>query len=737
MVARVSQIGSSKAAAAQYVGAHALPRAARSEFVPASIDLEAIGRKLMELKPDRTTQADTTASAGYSLRMDPDGVWVNPRGLFGLTDGGEVDADDFIRLFRGVSPLDEEHKLVRNAGTRIAVRGTRRHVFPPTSRSRPRGRLATPNLRAEIERAHNEAARESLERFAFGECGFTRRTAGGSRPEYRGRAGGPRGGDVPARPEPDARPAASHALRDLQHRPDARRRKVPRPPPAPGLHVDQDHGRLVPGGARRQTSGPARHPHGAVRPRQRVHPRRRYPRGARAPVVETARPDTRMGRGGGPLQRPDSAAPAQSDMPVTPDHGYNLLTEEVDHERWRREASGIVPDIARLIRDLCGHEPGIAPEPTRALTVSVRTALDKLTRDEDTVWMPAIVAAVANRCAGLVDTAAIETVVQANRPRSGNGRARSRAHGRCSRGPRAYPDLRDARPDRSIPGSARVYRRPRRREARLTWSRRFRRSHPARAPSFTTSPTRPPSGAPPTTTTPARSPTACGSTPTACSGSQTAARSTPATSTASSGASPRSTRDTGWCGTPDGQSRSAGVDVTFSPDKTVSALWAIADPGLRAKIERAHNEAAREALERFAFAECGYTRRRVGGTGPIEAVPADLVAAMFQHGESREQDPQLHTHCVVFNVARTRDDGKYRAHHQKPVYWWKLTMAAWYRAALAAKLQRPARHPHGAVRPRRRVHPHRRDPRGARIPVVETDRPDPRMGRRPGRLPRR
>ena len=37
--------------------------------------------------------------------------------------------------------------------------------------------------------------------------------------------------------------------------------------------------------------------------------------------------------------------------------------------------------------------------------------------------------------------------------------------------------------------------------------------------------------------------------------------------------------------------------MTFSADKSVSALWAVADPELRSEIERAHNDAARGALE--------------------------------------------------------------------------------------------------------------------------------------------
>ena len=132
--------------------------------------------------------------------------------------------------------------------------------------------------------------------------------------------------------------------------------------------------------------------------------------------------------------------------------------------------------------------------------------------------------------------------------------------------------------------------------------------------------------------------------------------------------------------------RSAGLDMTFSADKSVSALWAIADPELRSEIEKAHNDAARVALEETVLRHCAYTRIR-NRDGDIEVLPADISAAMFQHGTSRDNDPQLHTHCVIFNAARTHRDGKYRALHQHPVYTWMKAAGAVYRNALAWSLQ--------------------------------------------------
>ena len=88
---------------------------------------------------------------------------------------------------------------------------------------------------------------------------------------------------------------------------------------------------------------------------------------------------------------------------------------------------------------------------------------------------------------------------------------------------------------------------------------------------------------------------ACGGTPADCSGLPTAAGSMAESSTGCIMASPptagdRLTRNAG------SEKRSPGLDMTFSADKSVSALWAIADPELRSEIERAHNDAARAAL---------------------------------------------------------------------------------------------------------------------------------------------
>ncbi|MDE0377667.1 MAG: relaxase domain-containing protein [Rhodospirillales bacterium] len=134
-----------------------------------------------------------------------------------------------------------------------------------------------------------------------------------------------------------------------------------------------------------------------------------------------------------------------------------------------------------------------------------------------------------------------------------------------------------------------------------------------------------------------------------------------------------------------GTHRSPGIDMTFSVDKSVSALWAIAEPEMRLKIEAMATTSARAALEDTVLRYCSYTR--VSEDGVTRPAEADLIAATFVHGTSRENDPQLHVHCTIFNLARTHEDGEWRAHHQYPVYSWKKAAGAMFRANMAWELQ--------------------------------------------------
>jgi hypothetical protein len=83
----------------------------------------------------------------------------------------------------------------------------------------------------------------------------------------------------------------------------------------------------------------------------------------------------------------------------------------------------------------------------------------------------------------------------------------------------------------------------------------------------------------------------------------------------------------------------AGYDLTFSPVKSVSTLWALADPAVAARIEKAHRAAVADAL---AFIEQHALFSRTGANGIRQVNVQGLVAAAFTHRDSRAGDPIAH-----------------------------------------------------------------------------------------------
>ena len=88
----------------------------------------------------------------------------------------------------------------------------------------------------------------------------------------------------------------------------------------------------------------------------------------------------------------------------------------------------------------------------------------------------------------------------------------------------------------------------------------------------------------------------------------------------------------------------AGYDLTFTPVKSVSALWAIAPAPIAAAIEQCHHQAVAETLQ---FLEEQAAFSRMGAHGVAQVNTAGLIAAAFDHRDSRAGDPNLHTHLVI------------------------------------------------------------------------------------------
>ncbi len=131
-----------------------------------------------------------------------------------------------------------------------------------------------------------------------------------------------------------------------------------------------------------------------------------------------------------------------------------------------------------------------------------------------------------------------------------------------------------------------------------------------------------------------------------------------------------------------GARRQPGWDLTLSAPKSVSTLWACADPEMRQAIQAAHFAAACEACQ-FLQDEHAWTRRGKNGT---EWERASLVVATFEHGTSRAQDPQLHTHMLVLNLG-VREDGTIGSIVSKPFYEARIAAGTLYQVEFAHRMQ--------------------------------------------------
>ena len=101
----------------------------------------------------------------------------------------------------------------------------------------------------------------------------------------------------------------------------------------------------------------------------------------------------------------------------------------------------------------------------------------------------------------------------------------------------------------------------------------------------------------------------------------------------------------------------AGFDLTFSPSKSVSVAWALADPETKVQIYRCHRRAIDVVL---AYAEREVFHSRSGTHGVVQEDIEGVVATAFTHFDSRARDPQIHDHVVVANRARSTSDGVWR-----------------------------------------------------------------------------
>lgn len=127
----------------------------------------------------------------------------------------------------------------------------------------------------------------------------------------------------------------------------------------------------------------------------------------------------------------------------------------------------------------------------------------------------------------------------------------------------------------------------------------------------------------------------------------------------------------------------SSFDLTFSAPKSVSVLFALADPDVAGRVLTSHHRAVDAAL---AYVEDhAVAVRRQQGEERSLLPTGGVVASAFCHGVSRALDPHLHTHVVVANLARG-SDGRWSAVDGRGLYAHADAAGSLYEAHLRQEL---------------------------------------------------
>jgi conjugative relaxase-like TrwC/TraI family protein len=130
----------------------------------------------------------------------------------------------------------------------------------------------------------------------------------------------------------------------------------------------------------------------------------------------------------------------------------------------------------------------------------------------------------------------------------------------------------------------------------------------------------------------------------------------------------------------------AGFDLVFSPPKSVSLLHALGGEEIRRAVTEAHTSAWQAALAYLEDEACVIRR---GAQGRRREHAVGFVAVAYEHRTSRAQDPHLHTHVIVANMAQSPADQEWRALDGEAILrTYRLAAGYLYQAHLRAELGR-------------------------------------------------
>jgi conjugative relaxase-like TrwC/TraI family protein len=111
-----------------------------------------------------------------------------------------------------------------------------------------------------------------------------------------------------------------------------------------------------------------------------------------------------------------------------------------------------------------------------------------------------------------------------------------------------------------------------------------------------------------------------------------------------------------------------GRDLTWSPPKSVSVVYAVCSEALRERISWKNRQAV---LGTLCFLEEKAAQTRCGKGGKVSVKTMGFVAAMFEHYTSRTNDMQLHIHLVVANLTFIEGQKWYAIDFAELFIWFK------------------------------------------------------------------
>ena len=133
----------------------------------------------------------------------------------------------------------------------------------------------------------------------------------------------------------------------------------------------------------------------------------------------------------------------------------------------------------------------------------------------------------------------------------------------------------------------------------------------------------------------------------------------------------------------DTEKRKAALDCTFAAPKSVSLCALV---GGDERLIKAHQDAVEKVLH-LMEQEYAQTRMMLDGKTQEVVKTGNLVIAKYDHIETRELDPHLHSHCLVMNMTQL-SNGEWYSHLNDAIFRNQKLLGMTYQHYLALEVQK-------------------------------------------------